>query len=86
MGKKLIDNFCRQRKFFWSPPLVRNALHLSEWYNDEHKKLFVFFDSWVDLKKKISTLNYQKKREEIIEFGRKHRNETLNKWITLLKN
>lgn len=82
---KLIQQFSRQKKFFWSPPLIHNCLHLSEWYNDEHKNLFVFFDSWADLKKKIATLDYAKKKEQIIEYGRKHRNETLNKWITLFK-
>ena len=38
--------------FFWSPPLIEDVLHLSEWYCEEFKEVFIYFDSWIDLKKK----------------------------------
>lgn len=83
-SKKFMENLSRQKNFFWSPPFKRELLHLSEWYNEEHKNIFVFFDSWVDLQNKVKTTDYAKKRKTIKEFGEKHKNNTLNKWKKLL--
>ena len=44
--------------FFWSPPLREEVLHLSEWYCDEFKEAFIYFDSWEDLKQKVKNLDY----------------------------
>ena len=83
-SKKFIESICQNRRFFWSPPFNKSLLHLSEWYNDEHKSLFVYFDSWQDLQNKIKNTNYEAKRNHIIEFGKKHKKTTLSKWRRLL--
>ena len=82
---RFIKTLARKGSFFWSPPKKPELFHLSEWYDDKHRNLFVFFDSWEDLKKKISNTNYNRKKEIILEFGRKHKQETLIKWRNLLK-
>lgn len=84
-SKKLIQEFSKNNNFFWSPPFNRNLLYLSEWYCDELKDIFVYFDTWEDLCKKIKTTNYEKQKIIIKEFGKKHKAETLNKWNKLLK-
>ncbi len=35
---------------FWSPPYDKELLHLSEWYHPDNKDLFVYFNSWQELK------------------------------------
>ena len=66
--------------FFWSPPLREDVLHLSEWYCEDFKKIFVYFDSWKDLKYKIETLDFNKQKSILKEFGKKHEEEMLEKW------
>ena len=83
-SKKLIETFARKGKFFWSPPLDIKLFHLSEWYDPRHEDLFIFFDSWSDLKKKVEITNYEEQRKKILEFGKKHKKETLSKWKKLL--
>ena len=83
-SKKFMEQISKTKNFFWSPPFRRNLLHLSEWYNNENKELFVFFDSWEDLKNKVKNTNYQEKKDIILKFGEDHKNKTLNKWKNLL--
>ena len=72
--------------FWFQPPYNRENLHLSEWYNDTHTDLLIYFDSWEDLKKKVHTLNYDKHKLKLKEFGEKHIKTTLNKWESVLNN
>ena len=67
-------------EFFWSPPLREDVLHLSEWYCEDFKEVFVYFDSWEDLKYKIETLDFNKQKSILKEFGKKHEEEMLEKW------
>ena len=66
--------------FFWSPPLIENELKLSEWYCPEHVDIFIYFDSWDDLKYKIDNLNYIEHKNKLKIFGEIHENNMLNKW------
>lgn len=70
----------KRNGFFWSPPLREDVLHLSEWYCEDFKKIFVYFDSWEDLKYKIETLDFNKQKSILKEIGKKHEKETLKKW------
>ena len=72
--------------FWFQPPYNRENLHLSEWYNDTHTDLLIYFDSWEDLRKKVNTLNYDKHKLKLKEFGEKHIKTTLNKWESVLNN
>ncbi len=66
----------RQRVRF----LTLNQFELCEWYAPENRDLFVYFDSWSDLKEKVATLDYEKKRTEILLRAQQHRSRTLTQW------
>lgn len=58
----------------------QNLYKLSEWYNEENKDLFIYFDSWKDLAKKVKRGASRKKREQIQVFGKKLQEKTLADW------
>jgi hypothetical protein len=70
----------KKDSFFWSPPLIEDVLYLSEWYCEDFKEAFIYFDSWDDLKHKIDTLNFKKQKKILRKIGDKHEKETLEKW------
>ena len=70
----------KKDSFFWSPPLREDVLHLSEWYCEDFEDALIYFDSWEDLKYKIETLDFNKQKSILKEFGKKHEEETLEKW------
>jgi hypothetical protein len=61
------------------------ALVLSEWYCEENKDLFVFFDTWEDLQEKVRTTDFIKKTEDILHFSKEHQNEMLARWQYILE-
>jgi len=63
-----------------------NENRYSEWYCPEHKDLFVYFDSWQDLKHKIESTNYQELSKKIILFGEKHKYKMIEKWKLVFNN
>ena len=71
-------------KFWFQDRFCFDRLDLCEWYCDEHKDLFVYFESWEDLKFKVNNLNYDEKKKIIEDFSKKFENETLNKWKKIL--
>lgn len=54
--------------------------YLSEWYCDENQDLFVYFNSWEDLKNKVATTNFEEKRAYIRARANKGREDTLIQW------
>jgi hypothetical protein len=66
--------------FFWSPPLREDVLYLAEWYCEEFKDVFVYFDSWDDLKNKVTYLDYQQHKKKLRDIGDKHEIKMLEKW------
>jgi len=56
---------------------------LSEWYCPENRGVIVYFDSWKDLKHKIDSLDFEKMKARLHEFGLQHRKEMLNRWEKL---
>jgi hypothetical protein len=55
-------------------------MHLCEWYCDEFKDLFVYFDSWDDLAQKIKTTDYKTLSTKIKIRAQAHRKEMLIRW------
>ncbi len=76
----------KKDSFFWSPPLIEDALYLSEWYCEDFKDIFIYFDSWSDLKYKINTLNFNNHKQLLRIKGNEHENNMLNKWKNILYN
>jgi len=65
---------------------------LCDWYSDQFKDLFVFFDSWQELKRKVETLDYAQFRAQVMRAGERLFGETLADWkklfseVAFLKN
>ncbi len=59
--------------------------YLCEWYAPENRDLFVYFDSWQDLKNKIQTTNFYRKRNQIKSFACKHYDQTMDRWRNVFK-
>lgn len=62
---------------------TNSLFEVCEWYCPENKDLFVYFDSWDDLKCKMETINYSSMRSKIKELGSQHRDRTLKQWINI---
>lgn len=74
---------------FWQPgPLGQERapeFWHSEFYRPEHEPLFVYFDSWLDLKEKIKTTNYDALKTTIKTFAQWHRNTMIKRWKLLFE-
>ena len=57
-----------------------STFHLCEWYASENRNLFVYFDSWQDLKTKFESINLPQKREEVKQIAASHRATMLELW------
>lgn len=62
------------------PYFADKNLEWAEWYRDENKDLFVYFDSWEDLKNKIETTDFISMKNEIKVFAGSHRITMFNRW------
>ena len=71
---------------FWYQDMqyFNDNIHLSEWYCSEHKDLFIYFDSWKDLKFKIDNTNFKLKKKFIKNHALYHENLMLLKWENIL--
>lgn len=71
---------------FWhqNSNMLPKYMQISEWYNEKHSKLIIYFDSWEDLKKKVSTLDYENHKSKLIEYGKKHEKDVCEKWNKVL--
>jgi hypothetical protein len=82
----------RADNFFWDGGMIGESLgdfSLAEWYNEEHKNLFVYFNSFEDLKQisdspHLKSLIEEKKRN-IREFNQRYNEEALRKWKDILQ-
>jgi hypothetical protein len=79
-------NFQEKRN---DPLILSNLLDSTEWYLPENKKLFIYFESWEDLKIKC-TLNLNSiiinKKKYINEYIKKSNNIFIEKWKKFLEN
>ena len=66
--------------FFWSPPLREDVLTLSDWYCEDFRDAFVYFDSWEDLSKKVVELDVTLHKKVLRKIGDKHEMDMLKKW------
>ena len=73
--------FCSYTPEYFQP----DALSLSEWYCEEHKGLFVFFDTWEDLQEKVKTTDYVKQTDTILHFAKEHHDEMLSRWKQVIE-
>jgi hypothetical protein len=62
---------------------LKKEAGFSEWYNPENARLFVYFDSWADLKQKIATLDFEAKRKEVLDCAQNHKKTMIERWSHL---
>lgn len=84
-SKDFLLELIKGRDFFWSPPFSARYLNKSEWYCKEHEGLFVYFDSWEDLRSKINTVDYTSLSKRIIEWHKnRHKKKTIQMWKSVM--
>jgi hypothetical protein len=59
---------------------THNLGHLAEWYNPERSEIFIYFDSWEDLKYKIQHTDFPALREKIKLYAKRYANQILDQW------
>ena len=67
--------------------LFVKSIELAEWYISENESLFIYFDSWGDLKVKMDNLTEDliiEKRKNIKEFMKMNNHVNLEKWKSVL--
>jgi len=82
---EFIVQLSKTGNFWFQPPFEKSLLSLSEWYNEENKNCFVYFDSWLDLKEKVDSTDIEKKKIELKKFSQEHKELYLNKWNLAFK-
>ncbi len=65
--------------YYWHEP------YYCEWYLGEHRDIFIYFDSWDDLRYKVATTDYVKMKKRVQSFARYHRREMLERWRQMMK-
>jgi hypothetical protein len=77
-------NFFRKlskcKNFWFQDFYAFDKVELSEWYCEKNKEVFIYFDSWDDLKNKIETLDLIEHKKLLKNFGIKHEKEMLEEW------
>ncbi len=66
------------------PGTAPTWLDAFDWYHDEFRDCFVYFDSWAELKKLAGSYNIAAQQVKIEAFMRKHTAKTLTQWSDLL--
>jgi len=66
--------------YFQNKDLLETYYRISEWYCKENRRNFVYFGSWPDLKRKSHVTNYQRLRQRISTFAKKHKLEMIVRW------
>ena len=84
-SKKFLFELIKDKDFFWSPPFRPEQLHLSEWYCEDNKNAIMYFDSWQDLKIKLYTTNFNKRKLLLKDFGTEHENKMISLWESVIK-
>ena len=73
--------------FFWQDKeYLKDHIELSEWYTEEHKDVFVYFNSWEHLKELVCNIDYENQKNKIKEFFEEHKANTFNSWKEILFN
>ncbi len=84
-SKQFLLELSQQDGFFWSPPFKAEHLEASEWYDPEHEKLVMYFDSWSHLTFMANELGLIRERKAAIkDFRELHLQRTLDNWSEVL--
>lgn len=80
-SKEFLIKMSSMNNFFWSPPFSIKHLESSEWYLPEHKDLFIYFNSWEELKDLSNNKELiREKKTKALKFMENHTNNMLKLW------
>jgi hypothetical protein len=81
-SKDFILKLSKWPNFWWQDSYaLTDLIDCSEWYLPEHKDLFVYFNSWEDLKYKSQNNQLlQTVKTNVIKFSEEHNIKTLKQW------
>ncbi len=79
-SKKFLLELFKQPNFWFQNANCIKQIDLCEWYCEDFRNVFIYFDSWQDLKNKINNLDYNKHKELLKQISIEHENKMLNKW------
>jgi hypothetical protein len=65
--------------------LKKQNFDLMEWYRPEFKDVFIYFDSWDDLAKKIAETDFAAVQCKTLEAGQKNTKKTIHRWQSLFE-
>lgn len=65
--------------------IILNEYKLCDWYNEEFADLFIYFDSWEELKEKIEKLDYKVFSKYVRSRGEDIASKTMTQWKQLFK-
>lgn len=86
-SKDFLIKLMKQGNFFWSPPFPIEYIESSEWYLPEHKNLFIYFNSWEELKElSQNNLLISEKKQHVTHFSELHTKKMLNLWKSAFEN
>jgi hypothetical protein len=86
-SRKFLLKLKSQGSFYWTPPFDSELLKSSEWYAPENKKLFIYFDSFKELKKLTNKQKLINKKKKLIKkIIPVYSKEMLNKWKKAIEN
>jgi hypothetical protein len=89
-SKQLITEWIlNENWYYWeesrkSRYILLKSIEYAEWYQDENKDLFVYFDNWDDLKQKIEETNYEDKKRMIQNYIIRNNINYLHQWNEIL--
>jgi len=58
----------------------------TDWYNEDLKDFFVFFNSWDDIQGILHSVNFDKVREKAMKYAEKYEMEAIKQWKDVLNN
>lgn len=81
-SKKFLLELINKKNYFFEniEHMDRNHICLAEWYQPQVQQLFIYFDSWEDLKVKITATDQLEVQKRMASFAEKHEKEMLSRW------
>lgn len=84
-SKDFLIQLSQKNNFFWSPPFSIKHIESSEWYLPEHKDLFIYFNSWDELKELHCNAELIKnKKNKCLNFMQNHTKNMLKIWDDII--
>ncbi|MDN3504422.1 MAG: hypothetical protein P0S95_02465 [Rhabdochlamydiaceae bacterium] len=78
---RLMKSLLKSKKYFFQATHTLEMVRNSEWYLPENK---AFFDSFRDLRRKLTSIDFEKKKKQVYQLSVQHKDNQLALWKKLL--